>query len=54
MPPNKRYAGTLNCHVPDSVRQGIMEIARKEGKNQSEAMRTLLELGLQAKGVDCL
>ena len=53
MPPTKRYAGTLNCHVPGPIRKGIMEVARIEGMNQSEAVRSLLEIGLRAKGLEC-
>jgi hypothetical protein len=54
MPPTKRYAGTVNCHIPDPVRRGIIEVARIEKRTQSEAVREILELGLQAKGIECL
>jgi hypothetical protein len=53
MPPTKRYAGTLNCHIPGPVRRGIMEVARLEGMNKSEAVRELLETGLRARGIEC-
>ena len=53
MPPTKRYAGTLNCHVPGSIRRGVMDVARMECMNQSEAVRKLLEIGLQAMGIEC-
>jgi len=51
MPPKKRYAGTLNCHVPAPVKRGIMKMARIDGMNLSDAMRELLEIGLRAKGL---
>jgi len=51
MPPTKRYDGTLICHVPGGVRRGILEVARMDGKSQSEAMRQLLETGLRVRGI---
>ena len=51
MPPTKKYNGTLNCHVPEPVRRGILEVARRDGMNKSEAMRQLLETGLRVRGI---
>jgi hypothetical protein len=51
MPPSKRYDGVLNCHISAPVRKGIMEVARMEGMNQSEAVRELLEIGLRNRGL---
>ena len=54
MPPTRRYAKTLNCCIPGGIKTGIENVARIEGKNQSEAVREILETGLRAKGVECL
>ncbi len=53
MPPTKRFAGTLNCCIPGHIKRGVLEVARIEGLNQSEAVRELLETGLRARGIEC-
>jgi len=54
MPANKRYTKTVNCHLPGKVCAGIERIMHQDEKIQSEVVRELLELGLQAKGIECL
>lgn len=52
MPATRRFAGSVNCYVPPEVRRGIEKVQSMERKTQSEAVREILALGLQAKGID--
>lgn len=51
MPAKKRFVGTMNCHIPPPIRAGVLEVARRDGMSQSEAMRRLLETGLRVRGI---
>jgi len=54
MPPTKRFTGILNCCIPGHINGGLENVARAEKKTRSETVREILELGLQAKGIDCI
>jgi len=51
MPPTKRFTTTLNCCIPGHIKKSIESVAMREGRTPSEAVRELVLLGLQAKGI---
>jgi len=51
MTPNKRFGGTLNCHVPARVKSSVLQIAEREDRTLSEVVRTLLKESLKARGL---
>ena len=54
MTPPKRFTKTLNCCIPGHIKAHIEEVARAERRTPSEAVRELLEIGLQSKGIEVL
>lgn len=53
MPPNRRFTGTIHCHVPEKVGRGIQKLIDNSELTKSEAVRDLLKEGLKARGIEC-
>jgi hypothetical protein len=49
----RRFAGTINTHIPKKVNDAICKLTESGEMSKSEIVRGLLIDGLRARGIEC-